>query len=95
MDTLSDDLIAGFKGGPLHVRYRLEHEIVSHEILLPFTPTGEFDLTQTKGADLEIVHSLMQPMIINVGVAAFKHGIILDFWRLIYALGIGVYWTLR
>jgi len=78
----------------VQVRYRLENETLTHEIPLTFTPTGDFDFEKTKVTDLELVNDLMQPMIRNVGIAAFKQGIKVDFWKIVNFLFVTCYWAL-
>ena len=78
----------------LHVVYQFQNETISHRIDITFVPDGTIDFTRTKTTDIEIVNTLMQPMIMNLEIAAMRRGIVVDFWKILNWMFISSYWSL-
>jgi len=78
----------------VNVVYEYQNETMPHKIDINFAPDGTIDYSKTKKSDLEIVNTVMQPMITNVEIAAMRQGIVVDFWRIVNWLFVSSYWAL-
>jgi hypothetical protein len=77
----------------LHIQYKFENETIPRNVDITYLPDGNIDFSKTKKADIEMVNTALQPMIMNVELAALRRGIIVDFWKVINWIFISSYWS--
>jgi hypothetical protein len=76
----------------LHIQYKFENETTPRNVDIIYLPNGNIDFTKTQKSDIEMVNAALQPMIMNVELAALRQGMTVDFWKVINWMFVSSYW---